>query len=208
MEIILLERIEKLGQMGDVVSVKAGYARNHLLPQKKAMRATPENMTRFEGQRIELEGINLERRKEAESIGEKLDGLDLVLIRQASERGQLYGSVTARDLTEAVVEAGFNIARRQVQMDQPIKFQGVYPIRIMLHPEVYVEIIANVARTADEASAQAHGGSQGAIAPDNLAPDTDAEEIEVESPNSDIDSDIESGAETNASGTESDKTPS
>jgi large subunit ribosomal protein L9 len=157
MEVILLERIEKLGQMGDVVRVRPGFARNFLLPQRKALRATKDNMTRFEAQRAQLEAQNLHRRAEAEAVGSKLNGLTVVLLRQASESGQLYGSVTARDLAEAVTEAGFTIQKSQVVLNQPIKELGLHPIRVVLHPEVSVTISANVAKSAEEAEAQVSG---------------------------------------------------
>jgi large subunit ribosomal protein L9 len=155
MEVILLERIERLGQMGDVVRVKPGFARNYLLPQKKAMRATPDNLAHFESQRGQLEATNLERRGEAEAVAGKLDGLSLVLVRQAGESGQLYGSVTTRDLAAALDEAGFTVARNQIQLDSSIKALGLYDVRISLHPEVTVTVTINVARTEEEAKAQA-----------------------------------------------------
>ena len=158
MEVILLERIDKLGQMGDVVNVKPGYARNYLLPKQKAMRATEENRTAFEAQRAQLEADNLERKSEAESVGERLDGLSVVLIRQAGDAGQLYGSVNARDVAEAVTEAGFTLSRQQVRQERPIKLLGLHPITIDLHPEVTVEVTANVARSAEEAETQAATG--------------------------------------------------
>ena len=157
MDVILLERVEKLGQMGDVVSVKNGFARNYLLPRRKALRATKENISGFENRRAQYEAQNLERRKEADAIGAKLDGLDLVVIRQASENGQLYGSVAARDVSEGETEAGFTIDRRQVEMPGPIKTLGIHDIRIMLHPEVAVGVRINVARSQEEAEAQAAG---------------------------------------------------
>ena len=159
MEVILLERIEKLGQMGDVVRVKPGFARNYLLPKRKALRATKDNMARFESQRAQLEAQNLKRRQEAEAVGGKLDGLSVVLLRQASESGQLYGSVTARDIAEAVTEAGFTIQKSQVVLNQPIKELGLHTIRIVLHPEVSVSVSANVAKSAEEAESQVSGHS-------------------------------------------------
>lgn len=156
-ELILLERVDKLGQMGDLVSVKPGYARNYLLPQKKALRATKENLAFFESRRVQLEAANLERRAEASEVGAKLEGLAVVLIRQAGESGQLYGSVSARDIAEAVTAAGFTIERRQVVLDRPIKSTGLHPVRIMLHPEVSVTITANVAQSAEEADMRARG---------------------------------------------------
>ena len=158
MEVILLERIEKLGQMGDVVSVKAGYARNYLLPQAKALRATEENSKHFENQRAQLEAVNLEKRTEAEKVGEKLDGLSVILVRQAGESGQLYGSVNARDIAEQVVDAGFTITRQQVELADPIKALGLYDVQVSLHPEVSVTVSANVARSEDEAAIQAETG--------------------------------------------------
>ena len=162
MQVILLERIEKLGQMGDVVDVKAGYARNFLLPQNKALRATEENIRTFESRRVLLEADNIARREEAETIGTRFEGLTVVLTRQASESAQLYGSVTKRDIAEAVGEAGFAILRNQVALDRPIKTVGLHPIRVLLHPEVAVTITANVARTEEEAEAQARGEIIGA----------------------------------------------
>jgi large subunit ribosomal protein L9 len=159
MEVILLERIENLGQMGDVVRVRPGFARNYLLPKRKALRATKDNMARFESQRAQLEAQNLNRRQEAEAVGGKLDGLKVVLLRQASEAGQLYGSVTARDIAEAVTEAGFTILKSQVVLNQPIKELGLHTIRVVLHPEVSVSVVANVAKSAEEAEAQVTGVS-------------------------------------------------
>jgi large subunit ribosomal protein L9 len=158
MEVILLERIEKLGQMGDVVKVKSGYARNYLLPQKKALRATDANKQHFEVQRAQLEAANLEHRAEAEKVGKKLKRLSVVMVRQAGEAGQLYGSVNARDISTAVTEAGFAITRQQVELNKPIKALGLHPVRVSLHPEIGVEVIANVARSQDEAKVQAKTG--------------------------------------------------
>ena len=154
MDVILLERIESLGQMGEVVKVKPGFARNYLLPQKKALRATKENRERFEKQRSQLEAQNFERRGEAEQVATKLGGLSVVLLRQAGETGQLYGSVTARDIAEAVTAAGFTIQKGQVVLNMPIKSLGIHPVRVTLHPEVSVIISANVAKSAEEAEAQ------------------------------------------------------
>jgi large subunit ribosomal protein L9 len=154
MEVILLERIEKLGQMGDVVTVKPGFARNFLLPQKKALRASDENRGYFESQRAQLEADNLERRKDAEAVASKIEALNIVLIRQAGDSGQLYGSVSARDIADTVSEAGVTIARGQVMLDRPIKELGLHPVRVVLHPEVQVEVTANVARNEDEAELQ------------------------------------------------------
>lgn len=158
MEIILLERIEKLGSMGDVVTVKPGFARNYLLPQKKALRATKENLAKFEQQRVQLEADNRERREEAQAVADRLDGLAFVVIRQASEGGQLYGSVSARDIAEAIGEAGFKIGRRQIQLDAPIKSLGLHGVRVSLHPEVSASVTLNVARTKEEAKIQQRQG--------------------------------------------------
>lgn len=159
MQVILLERIEKLGQMGDVVSVKPGYARNYLLPRKKALRATEENKKVFEKQKAQLEAQNLERRKDAEAVASKLDGQVVNLIRQAGEAGQLYGSVNARDLATAMDAAGFTVARSQVELNKPIKSLGLHEVRVRLHPEVAVTVTANVARTEDEAAVQLKTGT-------------------------------------------------
>lgn len=159
MEVILLERIEALGQMGDVVKVKPGYARNFLLPQKKALRATKDNLAYFEGQRAQLEAQNLKRRQDAEAVAKKLEGLQVVILRQAGETGQLYGSVSTRDIAEAVSAAGFTVDRRQILLDQPIKSLGIFKTRVALHPEVIVGISANVAQSEEEAQMQAEGKS-------------------------------------------------
>jgi large subunit ribosomal protein L9 len=169
--VVLLERIEKLGQMGQVVNVKPGFARNYLLPQKKALRATKENLAYFEKQRAQLEAANLTRRGDAEEVSKKLDGLQVVLIRQAGESGQLYGSVSARDISDAVTEAGFTIDRQQVLLDHPIKVLGIHKLRVSLHPEVTVTITANVALSAEEAEMQAKG-----INPARLADEREREE--------------------------------
>lgn len=157
MEVILLERVEKLGQMGDVVKVRPGFARNYLLPQGKALRATRSNKDVFEKRRAQLEAENLQRRQEAEAVAEKMEGLSVVLIRSASEMGQLYGSVSTRDIANAVTEAGFTITRNQVQLDRPIKILGLHPIRVRLHPEVTLDVVVNVAKSQEEAEAQARG---------------------------------------------------
>jgi large subunit ribosomal protein L9 len=157
MQVILLQRIGRLGQMGDVVNVKDGFARNYLLPQKKALRATKDNLTQFEGQRAQLEANNLELKKEAEAIATKLEGKTFVAIRSAGDTGQLYGSVSTRDLSDVVTEGGFTIDRRQVILDKPIKTLGLHATRIALHPEVVVTVSINVARSQDEAEKQARG---------------------------------------------------
>lgn len=158
MEIILLERIEKLGQMGDVVTVRPGYARNFLLPQGKAMRATDTNKKIFENQRAQLEANNLEYRNEAQAVSEKLNGLSIVMLRQAGDAGQLYGSVNARDIATAVIEAGFTITRQQVNLSLPIKTLGLFDVTVQLHPEVSTTISVNVARSTEEAKIQAEIG--------------------------------------------------
>ncbi len=170
MQVVLLERVEKLGQIGDVVKVKDGFARNFLLPKKKALRATKANLVYFETQRAQLETRNLEHRKEAEQIGEKLKGKSFVLLRQAGDRGQLYGSVSPRDIADVVTAGGFTVARTQVPIDKAIKTLGLHPIFVVLHPEVRVSVIVNVARTEDEAERQARGE-------DVLAEQTEEEEV-------------------------------
>jgi large subunit ribosomal protein L9 len=157
MQIILLERVEKLGQMGDVVRVKDGYARNFLLPQQKALRATKENIADFGTRKTQLEAENLDRRSEAEAVAAKMEGLGTILIRQASESGQLYGSVNARDVASAVTEAGFSVSRKQVQLGNPIKSLGLHDVSVRLHPEVAVSVSVNVARSTAEAEIQAKG---------------------------------------------------
>ena len=164
MDVILLQRIESLGQMGDVVKVKPGYARNFLLPQKKALRATKANRDYFEKQRAQLEAQNLARKGEAEQVAGKMAGLAVVIIRQAGETGQLYGSVSNRDIAEAVTAAGFTVERRQVLLLQPIKALGIHATRVSLHPEVDIEVKVNVAQSADEAKAQAEGKAKAAAA--------------------------------------------
>jgi len=166
MEVILLERVHNLGQIGDVVNVKPGYARNFLLPLRKALRATQANKSKFEAQRAQIEATNLEKRGEAEQIRSRVDGLTVVLIRQAGETGQLFGSVNARDVADAVTAAGFTIDRRQVILDRPIKTLGLHPLRVALHPEVIVSITANVAKSTEEAEAQEKaGGFVGKVEP-------------------------------------------
>ncbi|KZD11953.1 50S ribosomal protein L9 [Oceanibaculum pacificum] len=158
MEVILLERVEKLGQMGDVVKVRPGFARNFLLPNKKALRATKSNLDQFKDRRAQLEAENLTKRKEAEQVAAKLDGMAVVLVRQASEMGNLFGSVTARDIADAVTAAGVTVDKRQVVIDRPIKTLGLFDLRVVLHPEVAVTVKANVARSQEEAETQAKTG--------------------------------------------------
>jgi large subunit ribosomal protein L9 len=170
-DVILLERVEKLGQMGQVVKVRPGFARNYLLPQKKALRATKENLAYFEKQRAQLEAQNLTRRSEAEQVSAKLDGLSVIVIRQAGESGQLYGSVTARDIAEAITQAGFTVTRGQIVLDKAIKTLGLYKQRVVLHPEVSVTVTVNVAQSPEEAEMQAKG-----VDPTRLAQEAAARE--------------------------------
>jgi len=157
MQVVLLQRIGRLGQMGDVVKVRPGFARNFLLPQGKALRATKENLVRFEKERAQLEAHNLERKQEAETISKKLDGQRVIVIRQAGDSGQLYGSVSTRDISDAVTASGFTVDRAQVLLDHPIKTLGIHEVRVSLHPEVSVKVFVNVARTEEEALRQAKG---------------------------------------------------
>ena len=172
MEIILLERVGKLGQIGDVVTVKNGYARNFLLPQKKALRATKANLAHFEAQRKEIEANNLKAKTEAEAVAAKMDDVSVVLIRQAGESGQLFGSVSARDIAGALEEAGYKIDKGQVILDRAIKVLGLNDIAVRLHAEVDVVVTVNVARSAEEAEIQAAGG--------DVSAETDDEEFAVE----------------------------
>ncbi len=157
MQVILLQRVAKLGQMGDVVTVKDGYARNFLLPQKKALWASEANVKAFEADKAQLEAQNLETKKEAEAMADELNGQQFVVIRQASDGGNLYGSVTTRDAADAATEAGFTVERRQVQITSPIKELGIHKVAVTLHPEVDAEIELNVARSTEEAELQAQG---------------------------------------------------
>jgi large subunit ribosomal protein L9 len=172
MQVILLERVEKLGQMGDEVRVKDGFARNFLLPKKKALRANKTNREYFLGQKAQLEARNLEQKKEAEAVGKKLDGKTFTLIRQAGDRGQLYGSVSPRDIATAISEGGVTVSRGQVPLDTAIKAIGLVKVNVVLHPEVRVAVTINVARSEDEAERQLRGE-------DVLAEKTDAEEALV-----------------------------
>ena len=172
MQVILLERVEKLGQMGDEVRVKDGFARNYLLPQKKALRANKTNREYFQTQKAQLEARNLERKSEAQKIADKLEGKTFVLLRQAGDRGQLYGSVSPRDIADVITAGGFTVSRTQVPLDKAIKDIGLSPVNVVLHPEVRVKITLNVARTEDEAERQARGE-------DVLAEKTEEEEVKV-----------------------------
>ena len=157
MQVILLERVEKLGQMGDEVKVKSGFARNYLLPKKKALRATKANREFFQTQKAQLEARNLERKSEAEKVAKTLDGKSFVLLRQAGDRGQLYGSVSPKDIADVISAGGFSISRTQVPLDKAIKDIGLVTVFVVLHPEVRVKVTLNVARTEDEAERQARG---------------------------------------------------
>jgi large subunit ribosomal protein L9 len=177
MQVILLERIEKLGQMGDLVNVKPGYARNFLLPQKKAMRASKENVVFFDAQKVQLEAANLKAKEEAVAVSEKLDGIKVAVIRQAGDMGQLYGSVSTRDIAAAITEAGFTVSRQQVKLDRAIKTVGLHDVTVKLHPEVSVTVIANIARTIEEAEIQAESGhAVGADIEDEVVEEVVAEE--------------------------------
>ena len=176
MDIILLERVAKLGQMGEVVSVKEGYARNYLLPQGKALRVNAANLARFEADKAQMEARNLETKKEAEALGEKLDGQTFVVIRSASDGGSLYGSVTTRDAAEAATADGFSVDKKQVVLKGAIKELGLHEVDVVLHPEVTVSITLNVARSVDEAELQAAGKSIAELAAEEEA----AAEFEIQ----------------------------
>ena len=176
MDVILLERVTKLGQMGEVVSVKPGYARNFLLPQGKALRVNAANLAAFEEQKAQLEARNLETKKEADALAAKLDGETFVVIRSASDAGSLYGSVTVRDAADAASEAGFSVDRKQVSLIAPIKELGIHDVAVKLHPEVDVTIKVNVARSAEEAELQAAGKSIAELAAEEEA----AAEFEIQ----------------------------
>ena len=191
MQVILLERIGKLGQMGDVVTVKDGFARNFLLPQGKALRATQPNMERFENERSQLEARNLEQKKDADNVAVKVDGESFIIIRQAGDTGQLYGSVSTRDIAANIAEAGLQLERRQVMLDRPIKILGLHSVRLALHPEVEVTVTVNVARSEDEAARQARGEDvtasdddedldEDAIAPEDVFEDKELAEEAVQ----------------------------
>lgn len=177
MEVILLERIRKLGQMGDIVTVKDGFARNFLLPQNKALRANETNKKRFEEERSQLEARNLELKGEAEQVGKKVEGQSFIAIRQAGDTGQLYGSVTSRDIAELITENGVAVDRNQVLLDRPIKVLGVHPVTISLHPEVEVSVDVNVARTEEEAERQEKGED---VTLDKFAEEEEAETLAIE----------------------------
>jgi large subunit ribosomal protein L9 len=177
MQVILLQRVGRIGQMGDVVNVKDGFARNFLLPQKKALRATKDNLAKFEGQRAQLEANNLELKKEAEAVAAKLDGQTFVTIRSAGDTGQLYGSVSPRDISEVVTAGGFTVDRNQVVIDKPIKTLGLHGAKIQLHPEVLVSVSVNVARSQEEAERQARGENVTVIKDEKLDIETYSEDM-------------------------------
>jgi len=181
-EVILLERIEKLGQLGDIVTVKPGYARNFLLPQKKALRSNAANKAIFEAQRHQIEAANLQRKTEAQQVAEKMSGLSILIVRQAGETGILYGSVSGRDVAEAVTEAGYSIERRQVNLDTPIKTLGTFTVRLSLHPEVFQNVAVTVARSQEEAARAAAAASvvEEEIVEDEVTDDDVAEGDEIE----------------------------
>jgi len=195
MDVILLERIPRLGQMGETVRVRDGFARNFLLPQGKALRANKANLERFERERAQLEARNLERKTEAEGVAAKLDGESLIMIRSAGETGQLYGSVATRDIADGLTAAGFTVGRNQVELKSPIKTIGLHEVEIRLHPEVEVKITVNVARSEDEATRQASGE-------DLTAPEQDVfefeEDDEVEGEDGDAEATEEAVAEDEA----------
>ncbi len=182
MQIVLLERVEKLGQMGDVVNVKPGFARNFLLPRGKALRATKANIAQFETQRAQLEAQNLLRKGEADKVAKKLDGQSFVVLRQAGETGILYGSVNTRDIAQAITDGGFTVNRNQVILDKPIKMVGMHEVKVQLHPEVRSKVTLNVARNADEADRQARGEDVTVVQEAEEAPEaTDLLEAQVDS---------------------------
>ena len=194
MEVILLERVDKLGNMGDVVSVKPGFGRNFLLPQGKALRSNKANLAKFEAQRSALEARNADQRAEAQAEADKIDGHQFVVIRQASETGALYGSVSTRDVADQLKTEGFPVERKQIQLEQPIKELGLHDIVVVLHPEVSATVVANVARSADEAKLQADGTSISDLRAEEEA--AEAAEFDVQSlfdEDADIGDDIRGG---------------
>jgi large subunit ribosomal protein L9 len=184
-ELILLQRVDKLGQMGDVVKVKPGYARNFLLPQKKALRASKDNRAKFEQQRVQLEAQNVKRREEAERLAERVGGLSVIIIRQAGESGGLYGSVSARDISEGATAGGLTINRSQVVLEHPIKTLGLSQVRVSLHPEVSIPVTVNVARSPEEAERQARGERANAQADEDEQAPTAENIFEGDSPQPD-----------------------
>ncbi len=201
MQVILLERVERLGNMGDVVNVKPGFARNFLLPQKKALRATEDNKALFERRRDDLVAQNTVRRDAAVIVAGKVRGLTVLVIRQAGETSQLYGSVSARDISNAVAAAGYPVSRNQILLDKPIKTLGLYPVRVALHPELIETITVNVARTADEGQRQARGEAVASTPVEEAAPEIAdlIEEVEI--------ADVESPAGYSPSETDAEQEP-
>ncbi len=187
MEVILLQRVAKLGQMGEVVRVKDGFARNFLLPAGKALRATKENKVRFDSMKVQLETRNLEAKAEAAKVGEKVNGVEVVLVRQAGENGQLYGSVSTRDIADALTNAGYSIARTQIVLNHPIKLIGLHAVPVALHPEVEVSVSVNVARSAEEAVRQSRG--------EDLSVNRDDDEDEDDAVDTNVDETSEEVAE-------------
>lgn len=172
-ELILLQRVEKLGQMGEIVKVKPGFARNFLLPQKKALRATTVNRAYFDKQKAQLEAQNLKRKEEAERVAERVAGLSIIIVRQAGESGSLYGSVSNRDIAEGCTASGLTIDRSQVILDHPIKTLGLTPVRVVLHPEVTMRVTVNVARSPEEAERQGRGEAVGLAGEEDVPPEPD-----------------------------------
>ena len=201
MEVVLLERVAKLGQMGDVVTVKDGYARNFLLPQGKALRANKGNLERFENERVQLEARNLERKTEAESVNAKLDGASFVVIRSSGDTGQLYGSVNTRDIAATLSEEGFSVARNQIALAAPIKTLGLHAVTVTLHPEVTGTVTINVARTSEEAERQAAGED---VTIEQIDDDVDVnvDEVFEEGVTVDLEADAETDAEADESVTD------
>jgi len=198
MQVILLQRIGKLGQMGDEVTVRDGYARNFLLPKNMALRANKENRTHFETQRAQLEAMNLERKNEADAVAEKLEGTSFVVIRTAGDTGQLYGSVSTRDIAQVVTDGGFTLDRNQVVLDRPIKTLGLHDLSVSLHPEVSVKIALNVARSEDEAERQARGEDVTVV---------QEEELELETFSEDDDHSAQGDSDDRAEGESSEDAP-
>lgn len=205
MDIILLERIERLGQIGDVVSVRPGYARNYLLPKQKALRATKENLAAFEQRRAQIEADNIKRRDEAEAVAKKLEGFGIVVIRQAGESGQLYGSVNARDIVSGVTEGGVTIERHQVALDQVIKTLGIHKVALQLHPEVKVNIIVNVARSQEEAERQAETGKF--VSQQDLEEAEEAIQADIDALIADSDEEEQEETESDSETTEEEPSP-
>ncbi len=200
MQVILLERIEKLGQMGDVVDVKPGYARNFLMPKGKALRATKDNLAQFEQRRGQLEATNIEKRSDAEALAEQAKEIACILLRQASDNAQLYGSVTARDIAQAISDSGVTVHRTQVMLDRPIKTLGIHTVRVALHPEVIIDTEVNVARTAEEAESQAEAAARGEALPTLAAAESEEadEAVAAQEAPADASSDEPDGTETAA----------